>query len=217
MLNVRALPYVGIYTIFFSRSINFARIGFDISQALLEATFLFGEQYKAQQYSQNYGTTGESLKNRKFSTESTDCFERLILLYQINVWTISIFKNTLSCRYIDETDRDIPYDARISLLSQILSGRFALNALNTFLHNVHTNTPIPEAILQDGLSYTQLGLQTDKRQAGLRQYDHGQLFSLAFMQRSCGYSHGDYYEYKPYIEGEVDELFRLVLFEVQCK
>lgn len=121
------------------------------------------------------------------------------------IWYIYIH-----CSYIDESGRIIPYEARISLISQILSGRFTLNALNTFLHNVHTNTPIPEALLHAGLTYTHLGLQTDRRQAGLRQYDHGQLFSLAFMQRACGYSHGDYFEYKPYIEGEVDEQFRLV-------
>lgn len=54
----------------------FARIGFDISQALLEAIFLFGEQYKAQQYSQNNPQHTGSVNTNKFSTESTDCFER---------------------------------------------------------------------------------------------------------------------------------------------
>lgn len=55
-------------------AVNFARIGFDISQALLQAIFLFGEQYKEQQYSRSFGT--DALKEKRFTTESTDCFER---------------------------------------------------------------------------------------------------------------------------------------------
>lgn len=96
----------------------------------------------------------------------------------------------------------------MSLITQILSGRFTLNALDKFLHNVRANTPIPEALLHDGLSYSLLGLPDNRRQPGLRQYDNAQLFSLALLQRSCGYSHGDYHQNKPYIEGEVEEQFR---------
>lgn len=114
------------------------------------------------------------------------------------------------CRHLDEENGEIPYTARTYLISQVLSGRFISNALDAFIRNVNTQTPVPEALLYDGLSYSQLGLHGDRRQAGLREYDHAQLFSLAFLQRSCGFSHGNYYEYKPFIEGKFDEIFRLV-------
>ena len=110
---------------------------------------------------------------------------------------------------MDEESTDVPYTARTYLISEVLSGRFTSTALQAFMRNVNTNTPIPEALLHDGLSYSQLGLLEDRRQVGLRQYDNAQLFSLAFLQRSCGYAHGNYYEYKPFIEGKFDELVRL--------
>lgn len=83
-----------------------------------------------------------------------------------------------------------------------------MKALKGFLRNVDTNNPIPDTLLQDGVTYDLFGLHDHKRQAGLRAYDDLQLYSLAFMQRSCGFTHGQYGKFKPYIESEVTEEFK---------
>lgn len=147
------------------------------------------------------------LSSLRIALTST-CFWSNNSIYIWNKIVIKSIKRLSFFRYIDKSDNDLPYEAKASLISQVLSGRFTYTALNSFLQRIKSNMPIPEMLSPDGLTYELLGLNNDQRQAGLRQYDHSQLFSLVFLQRSCGYSHGDYEESKPYIEGEVDEIFK---------
>lgn len=66
--------FVNKYCLF--SSVNFARLGTELTESLLEAAFLFGEQFKGQMYSSMNVNITKSLTGSNIEGDSIDCIER---------------------------------------------------------------------------------------------------------------------------------------------
>ncbi|KAG4075956.1 hypothetical protein HA402_003782 [Bradysia odoriphaga] len=156
-------------------SVNFARIGEELSKLLLNAVFRIGEQYKDEFYA-NHKLVNKT--RTPFSLGETDCIERL-------------------------SDPKIPQTAKDSLVSDVTSGRFTSNCLAEFLRLMEASQPVPDSELPDTVTYDLFDLRQRKRQPGLRSFDDMQLFSLVYMQRYCSVTNGHYKHYKAFVEMEI--------------
>lgn len=166
---------------FFS-SINFARIGFELSTALFEAAISIAHQHNV--------TLGDNT-----------CVQGYFLSFYI------FHKAAFSTKYLSISirrqihDQSIPLAAKQQLSNSIAAGHFTARAFTEFVRLVDGNHGIADYRLPDQVTFDLFGFRKPQRQAGLRLYDDGQLFGLSFMQRHCGYSDDiAYATYKPFIE-----------------
>lgn len=165
-------------------SVNFARIGVDISKALLKSINLFADQYEID-ITQHLNLT---LLQRRLSFADTLCIENHI------------------------NDSDIPKTAKTNVNDSIIVGRFVEKSLRQFIDNIANNRPIPAAEIPNELTYNVFGLQSKYRQPGLRHLNEMQLFALTFMQRHCSVNHKNFNQFKPFIDNEIAEREMCVFF-----
>lgn len=171
------------YVIFYlSSSINFARIGSDLADILLKAVFLIGEQYKEMVvYNQN--STNTPTFNNDIEGEAYKCIEAKI-----------------------KDHYTLPTSVKMNFFSKLTASRVAMRALKSFLIKVDNNERIIDSgDLSDRITYGTFDLNASKRQAGLRQYDADQLYSLAYMQKHCSIVELEYDKIKPYVEDAIQE------------
>lgn len=97
----------------------------------------------------------------------------------------------------------MPQSAKNSLISDLSSGRFTSNCLAEFLRLMEASQPVPDSELPDTVTYDLFDLRQRNRQPGLRALDDMQLFSLAYMQRFCSSTDGNYDSFKAFVEREI--------------
>ena len=91
-----------------------------------------------------------------------------------------------------------PSKAKANIFSTITAGDVAQRAMNSLFVKIDNNEKFFDTDLIKELNL-------NKRQNGLRQYDHNELFSLIFLQKHCSVIDEDYKHVKVLIEKELPE------------
>ncbi|XP_036344344.1 protein gone early-like, partial [Rhagoletis pomonella] len=180
--------------------INFARIGADILEVLIDSIYTFVEQYKAE----HTILTNESLAAR---------FD----LPKVDVNCI-LGESHAHSHHTDELDEMSAHALR-SFHYTLSAARIAARAQTNFIEAIDTGTPITGASIEQGLTYENLRLTERHRMPGLRSFNENELFTLAYMQKHCStlIADKDYAPIKPHVERQLAEeyLFKATWQHIQ--
>ncbi|XP_018800589.1 PREDICTED: protein gone early isoform X1 [Bactrocera latifrons] len=165
--------------------VNFARLGADILEVLIDSIYTFVEQYKAE----HTILTNESLA-AQFDLPNVDV--KCILgeaashasdLDELSTHALRSFHYTLS------------------------AAKIAARAQTTFIEAIDTGSPIAGASIDQAMTYENLRLTHRHRMPGLRSFNENELFTLAYMQKHCSTLIADRYyaPIKPHVEQQLAE------------
>lgn len=168
------------------RAVNFARIGTDILEALINnfPTFLL-----------------------QFNAQSTDISDA--------VPEIEYAKPDISCLSVGQPPhlvhelRTFSPEALKSFHVTLSAARTAARALSSFVTAIDAGTAIQGAGIDQAVTYEALGLTRRLRVPGLRSYNENELFTLAYMQQHCSttIADKDYARIKPHVERQLAERY----------
>lgn len=167
-------------------AVNFARIGNDILQVLIDTISIFVEQYRSNNI--EIGDENESLVNlAKFD---------LNCLRSYHTKAVGDYMN------LDNDEQAVK-----SLKTVLSATKIAGRALSTFITAIDGGEEITGAAFDSDRTYELLGLTKRLRLPGLRSYNDNELFTLAYMQRHCSVplSGNNYNRIKPYVEQKFSE------------
>lgn len=172
----------------FPISVNFGRIGKDISDTLLTAVDVFNNEY----------LNLPAISKRNISVSSNTVTNIRYIPYDNDV--IGSSKRCILNK-LRLGDPNIPEQARNNLYNYIRVARITARALGTLLWTIDQGKAVIG--MDDGVTYASLGLTTRLRQPGLRALDERQLFTVTYLQNFCADPENNYDKLKPYIEMEV--------------
>ncbi|XP_067639210.1 protein gone early isoform X2 [Eurosta solidaginis] len=179
--------------------VNFARIGTDILEVLIDSIYTFVEQYKAE----HSILTNESL-SAQFDLPKVDIN---CLLHTTKAQTSTHELNKLSAHAL----RSFHYT--------LSAAKIAARAQTNFIEAIDTGSPIIGASIDQGLTYENLRLKQRHRMPGLRSFNENELFTLAYMQKHCStmIAGKDYAPVKPHVEQQLAEnyLFNATWQQIQ--
>ncbi|XP_058831508.1 protein gone early [Topomyia yanbarensis] len=141
-------------------SLNFARLGADISLVIHDAINTLTEQFKNTETNQP-----RHIVENVFDEEAQQCITR-ILPHSFHPTRIS-------------------NESKLHLYLELSAASVLRQAFGTLLDKIDRNERIFESEISEKTTYEVLGLRHWRRQAGLRRYDQQQLFSLAYLQKHC--------------------------------
>ncbi|XP_055588245.1 protein gone early [Uranotaenia lowii] len=144
----------------FPISVNFARLGSDISLVIHDAINTLTEQF-AQTAKDQPKQTLENV----FDEEAQECISRIIP----HIFHPSKVSNS----------------SKLDLYLELSAGSLLSQAFGTLLDKIDRNERIFESDIPEKSTYEAMGLRHNRRQPGLRKYDEQQLFSLALLQKHC--------------------------------
>ncbi|XP_055623689.1 protein gone early isoform X2 [Toxorhynchites rutilus septentrionalis] len=153
-------------------SLNFARLGSDISLVIQDAINTFAEQLKNIEgdKSQHFGLSSARLGNI-FSKQAQRCVTNVP----------SVPKGTPKDRQLER----IGNVNRLNLYLEVSSVGMLTRAFETLVEKIHRNERIFESAISEKTTYELLGLRERHLQPGLRKYSEQQLYALAYMQKHC--------------------------------
>ncbi|XP_055915562.1 protein gone early [Eupeodes corollae] len=158
--------------------VNFARVGADIVEKLIETVSIFENQY------------------RFSSKSSSDSMEE------------SVFKINAHCMEDVTGDIELSENALSSFHTIMSAARITAKALTRFIESIDGAAPITGASIDPSLTYENLQLTNRKRLPGLRSLNENELFTLAYMQKHCStpIADKDYARIKPHVEKKLAEM-----------
>lgn len=159
--------------------VNFARVGADIVEKLVESISIFEKQYKHD--------TKSDWNEESIFTINPDCLGE-----EIEDLDLSETENALS-----------------SFHTIMSAARITAKALTRFIESIDNAAPITGASIDPTLTYENLQLTNRKRLAGLRSLNENELFTLAYMQKHCStpIADKDYARIKPHVEKKLAEMY----------
>lgn len=190
-LNTVILSRNKLKSPYFSRkyplAVNFARLGKDITDTLLNIVAEINKDYeiKSEIVRSRGGAQSGALTDIRYMTYGNKVegeSKRCIL-------------NKLNLR-----DPKVPQKTKDNLYKQVRVARITTRALASLLYMIDNGKHVTG---MGKVSFADLGIKKRMRQAGLRQLDEYQLFSVAYMQNYCSEADQNYAKLKPYIELEV--------------
>lgn len=163
-------------------AVNFARIGSDIMEVLIDAISTFVEQYKAD--------------NIDYHNSHTD-------LAKVDVGCITADEQNT------EDLRELSEHALKSFHITLSSAKITAKALSSFITAIDSSTAIRGSSFERDHTYESLRLTQRLRLPGLRSYNENELFTLAYMQKHCSTSiaEKDYAKIKPHVEQQLAERY----------
>ncbi|XP_023166573.2 protein gone early isoform X1 [Drosophila hydei] len=186
LLISRVLVNNNYYDYRYPVAVNFARIGTDILEALINnfPTFLL-----------------------QFNAQSTDISDA--------VPEIEYAKPDISCLSAGQPPhlvhelRTFSPEALKSFHVTLSAARTAARALSSFVTAIDAGTAIQGAGIDQAVTYEALGLTRRLRVPGLRSYNENELFTLAYMQQHCSttIADKDYARIKPHVERQLAERY----------
>ncbi|XP_058444866.1 protein gone early [Malaya genurostris] len=141
-------------------SLNFARLGADISLVIHDTINTLTEQFRNTETNQP-----KHILDNVFDDEAQQCMTK-ILPHSFHPTRIS-------------------NASKLHLYLELSAGSMLRQAFGTLLAKIDRNERIFESEISEKTTYDVLGLRQWRRQAGLRRYDQQQLFSLAYLQKHC--------------------------------
>ncbi|XP_053949080.1 protein gone early isoform X1 [Anastrepha ludens] len=179
--------------------INFARIGADILEVLIDSIYTFVEQYKAE----HAILTNESLA-AQFDLPKVD--------------VSCMLGEAVAHNHASELD-ELSTHALRSFHYTLSAARIAARAQTTFIEAIDAGSPIIGASIDQWLTYENLRLTQRPRMPGLRSFNENELFTLAYMQKHCStlIADKDYAPIKPHVEQQLAEeyLFKATWQHIQ--
>lgn len=164
-------------------AVNFARIGTDILETLIDSLSTFLLQFNAD--------IGDSVPEIEYAQPDISCLTAgqpphlAHELRQLSVEALKSFHVTLS------------------------AARTAARALSSFVTAIDAGTAIQGAGINQVVTYEALGLTQRLRVPGLRSFNENELFTLAYMQQHCSttIADKDYARIKPHVERQLAESY----------
>uniref|UniRef100_A0A1I8NC68 Peptidase M13 N-terminal domain-containing protein n=1 Tax=Musca domestica TaxID=7370 RepID=A0A1I8NC68_MUSDO len=177
----RGIASSGYYDYRYPVAVNFARIGSDILEVLMDAVMTFVEQYKA---------------------DNND------LHLHIDLGNVDIGCITAEEHNREEL-QELSTNALKSFHITLSGAKITAKALSSFLAAIDTASPIVGASFDQLHTYESLRLTQRLRIPGLRSYNENELFALAYMQKHCSTSIADkdYAKIKPHVEQQLAEKY----------
>ncbi|XP_032593845.1 protein gone early isoform X2 [Drosophila grimshawi] len=186
LLISRVLVKNNYYDYRYPVSVNFARIGTDILETLIDnfATFLL--QFNAQ------------------SSELSDAVPE-IEYAQPDVGCLTAGQPPR----LGHELRALSVDALKSFHVTLSAARTAARALSSFVTAIDAGSAIEGAGIDQVATYDALGLTRRLRVPGLRSFNENELFTLAYMQQHCStpIADKDYARIKPHVERQLAERY----------
>lgn len=171
-------------------AVDFARIGRDFADTLLNALEVFNREYLKQPRiaKRNVTLPSNGSPNLRYIPYGND-----------------IIGESLRCvmRQVHLRDQQLPDSIEKDVYHRIRVARLTARTYASFVRLISENRRVSAPELDDTISYEALGLRQQQRQPGLRQLDGQQLFGLAYMQDYCAVIGKNYEKIKPYTENEV--------------
>lgn len=186
MLNMlvisRGIATSGYYDYRYPVAVNFARIGSDILEVLMEAISTFAEQYKVDN---SYGMHSN-----------------------LDLAKVDIACITADEQNRDELQELSP-NALKSFHITLSAAKITAKALSSFITAIDSTSSIRGASFDKEHTYQSLRLTERLRMPGLRSFNENELFTLAYMQKHCSTSIADkdYTKIKPHVEQQLAERY----------
>lgn len=143
-------------------SLNFARLGADISLVIHDAVNTLAEQFGHVEASRQPRHIVENV----FDEEAQRCMSKKLQ---------SIYLNTAH----------ISNATKLHSYLELASTSMAAQSFQTLLEKIARNERLYVADIPEKSTYASLGLRHPRRQPGLQRYEEQQLFALALLQRHC--------------------------------
>ncbi|XP_037814558.1 LOW QUALITY PROTEIN: protein gone early [Lucilia sericata] len=187
MLNMlvisRSITTSAYYDYRYPVAVNFARIGSDILEVLIDSISTFVEQFKS---------------------DNTDAFFSSLNLAKVDVGCITADEE-------DADDlKELSEHALKSFHITLSSAKITAKALSSFLNAIDSSSPIIGASFDQEHTYESLRLTERLRLPGLRSFNENELFTLAYMQKHCSTliaDKKDYARIKPHVEQKLAERY----------
>ncbi|KAI8127873.1 Protein gone early [Lucilia cuprina] len=187
MLNMlvisRGIATSAYYDYRYPVAINFARIGSDILEVLIDSISTFVEQFKS---------------------DNTETFFSSLNLAKVDVGCITADEE-------DADDlKELSEHALKSFHITLSSAKITAKALSSFLNAIDSSSPIIGASFDQEHTYEGLRLTERLRLPGLRSFNENELFTLAYMQKHCSTliaDKKDYARIKPHVEQKLAERY----------
>ncbi|XP_037937155.1 protein gone early isoform X2 [Teleopsis dalmanni] len=180
----RSIALSNYYDYRFPIPINFARIGSDILEVLIDILPIFVEQFRE---NEDYFTIENSSEKIDIGKVDIDCLtaaeETQEDFEKLSKTTMNSFHNTLS------------------------AAKISARALSTFIEAIDASNPIMGASIEPKVTYENLRLTQRHRLPGLRALNDNELYTLAYMQKHCSIliADKDYARIKPHVEQTLAE------------
>lgn len=172
-------------------SVNFARIGRDFADTMLNAIDTFNKEYMKQPRiaKRNITLSSNTNTNIKFIPYGND-----------------VLGDSLRCvenKIPIPGDHNIPDSVIRNLHHQIRQTKLTARSFKSFLKHLDDNRRIEASEISEKVSFDTVGLRNRKRQPGLRQYNDEQLFALTYLQNFCAVASQSYDRIKPFTEDAI--------------
>ncbi|XP_060663119.1 protein gone early isoform X1 [Drosophila nasuta] len=186
LLISRVLVNNNYYDYRYPVAINFARIGTDILETLINNLSVFLLQFNAQ------GTDiSDAVPEIEYAQPDVNCLAAGQPPHL--AWEL----------------RQMSQEALKSFHVTLSAARTAARALSSFVSAIDAGNAIQGAGIDQVVTYDALGLTQRLRVPGLRSYNENELFTLAYMQQHCSTSIADkdYARIKPHVERQLAERY----------
>lgn len=167
----------------FPIAVNFARIGSDILEVLMDSITTFVEQYKA---------------------DNGDAFGIHLNLAEVDVGCITANEQDI------EEFKELSENALKSFHITLSAAKITAKALSSFINAIDSSSPIIGASFDQEHTYESLRLTERLRLPGLRSFNENELFTLTYMQKHCSTLISDknnYARIKPHVEQQLAERY----------
>ncbi|TDG43766.1 hypothetical protein AWZ03_009833 [Drosophila navojoa] len=186
LLVSRVLVNNNYYDYRYPVAVNFARIGTDILETLINNFPTFLLQFNAQSTD-----ISDAVPEIEYATPDINCLsagQPPHLVHELRTFSPEALK---------------------SFHVTLSAARTAARALSTFVTAIDAGTAIQGAGIDQAVTYEALGLTRRLRVPGLRSFNENELFTLAYMQQHCSttIADKDYARIKPHVERQLAERY----------
>ncbi|XP_022211833.2 protein gone early isoform X2 [Drosophila obscura] len=186
LLVSRVLISSSYYDYRYPVSVNFARIGTDILEALIENFSTFLLQFNAQS-----SDLSDAVPEIQYAQPDVNCLaagQPPRLTHELNELSSTALK---------------------SFHVTLSAARTAARALSSFVTAIDAGSAIQGSGIDQVNTYKALGLTRRLRVPGLRSFNENELFTLAYMQQHCSttIADKDYARIKPHVESQLAERY----------
>ncbi|KAH8259078.1 hypothetical protein KR038_005784 [Drosophila bunnanda] len=176
----------------FPVAVNFARIGTDILEALIDNFSVFLLQFNTQS-----SDISDAVPEIKYAQPDVNCLA-----------TSAASLEGGSPRLAHELN-ELSSNALKGFHVTLSAARTAARALSTFVSAIDAGSAIQGSGIDQVNTYEALGLTRRLRVPGLRSFNENELFTLAYMQQHCSTTMADkdYARIKPHVESQLAESY----------
>lgn len=174
------------HVLFTCSAVNFARIGTDILETLIDSLSTFLLQFNAQSTE-----IGDAVPEIQYAQPDINCL------------------TAGQPPHLEHELRQLSVEALKSFHVTLSAARTAARALSSFVTAIDAGNAIQGAGINQVVTYEALGLTQRLRVPGLRSFNENELFTLAYMQQHCStpIADKDYARIKPHVERQLAESY----------